>query len=194
MSFCSFADSLTRFPGDTTMAGGFFKIGRGAPLCFKPSNVTVRAGTGSPQGVVLAARSSVYLRTDGGIDSLFYLKNSGSTVNTGWTNLYGNFVAGAQTVQTVTQAGAITTADGFSFYPVVGNAGAVTAVTMPNTGTAGQVVILHGTSASNTVQVADNAGNLRLASATRTLALNDNLGLVFDGAGLWSECFFSANG
>jgi hypothetical protein len=45
--------------------------------------VTIRAGTGSPEGAVTAVVGSVYLRTDGGTDTTLYIKESGSG-NTGW--------------------------------------------------------------------------------------------------------------
>lgn len=41
------------------------------------------AGAGSPEGVVTAVRGSLYLRTDGGAGTTFYVKESG-TGNTGW--------------------------------------------------------------------------------------------------------------
>jgi len=44
----------------------------------------LRAGTGSPEGVVTAPVGSVYLRTDGGAGSSVYFKESGSG-NTGWS-------------------------------------------------------------------------------------------------------------
>ena len=42
------------------------------------------AGNGSPEGVVTAAVSSLYQRTDGAPGTLIYLKTSGAG-NTGWT-------------------------------------------------------------------------------------------------------------
>jgi len=47
------------------------------------SSVTIRSGSGSPEGVVTAAVGSVYLRTDGGSSTAVYAKTSGSS-NTGW--------------------------------------------------------------------------------------------------------------
>jgi hypothetical protein len=44
---------------------------------------TVRKGTGSPEGVVEAARGSVFLRTDGGAGATFYVKETASGA-TGW--------------------------------------------------------------------------------------------------------------
>jgi hypothetical protein len=40
-------------------------------------------GTGDPEGVVTAPVGSVFLRTDGGAGTTFYVKESG-TGNTGW--------------------------------------------------------------------------------------------------------------
>jgi len=43
-----------------------------------------RFGSGSPEGVVSAPVGAVYHRTDGGAVTSFYVKESGSTGNTGW--------------------------------------------------------------------------------------------------------------
>lgn len=43
----------------------------------------ITMGTGSPEGVVTAPKASLYLRTDGGAGTCFYVKESG-TGNTGW--------------------------------------------------------------------------------------------------------------
>lgn len=40
-------------------------------------------GAGSPEGVVVAAKGSTYRRSDGGANTSFYVKESG-TGNTGW--------------------------------------------------------------------------------------------------------------
>jgi len=45
-------------------------------------------GSGSPEGVITAARGSTYRRTDGGATTSFYVKESGVS-NTGWV-AYGN--------------------------------------------------------------------------------------------------------
>lgn len=47
------------------------------------NGVTVTTGAGSPEGVLTAAVSSMYLRTDGGAGTCLYIKESG-TGNTGW--------------------------------------------------------------------------------------------------------------
>lgn len=41
------------------------------------------SGTGSPEGVVAAPVGSLYTRTDGGVGTTLYVKESG-TGNTGW--------------------------------------------------------------------------------------------------------------
>lgn len=43
----------------------------------------IYTGTGTPEGVVTAAVGSLFLRTDGGAGTCFYVKESG-TGNTGW--------------------------------------------------------------------------------------------------------------
>jgi hypothetical protein len=45
--------------------------------------VGIIKGTGSPEGVITANAGSIFLRTDGGVLSTFYVKQSG-TGNTGW--------------------------------------------------------------------------------------------------------------
>lgn len=43
----------------------------------------IRAGAGSPEGVVTAVVGTLYHRTDGGANTSIYVKESGSG-NTGW--------------------------------------------------------------------------------------------------------------
>ena len=50
------------------------------------SSVLWRVGTGSPEGVVNANPGSLYSRTDGGVATTLYMKNTG-TGSTGWTPL-----------------------------------------------------------------------------------------------------------
>jgi len=45
--------------------------------------VFIKSGTGSPEGIVAGAVGSMWTRTDGGIGSTLYIKESG-TGNTGW--------------------------------------------------------------------------------------------------------------
>jgi hypothetical protein len=47
------------------------------------ANLGISRGTGSPEGVVTALVGSLYLRTDGGLLTTLYVKESG-TGNTGW--------------------------------------------------------------------------------------------------------------
>ena len=44
----------------------------------------IRAGSGSPEGVVSAPVGHLFLRTDGGSSTTLYVKESGSS-NTGWS-------------------------------------------------------------------------------------------------------------
>lgn len=46
--------------------------------------VLIRAGSGSPEGVLVANPGSLYLRTDGGATTTLYVKTSGTTAS-GWT-------------------------------------------------------------------------------------------------------------
>jgi hypothetical protein len=54
--------------------------GKGITL---PGNITWTSGSGSPEGVVTAPVGSLYSRTDGGVLTSLYVKQSG-TGNTGW--------------------------------------------------------------------------------------------------------------
>ena len=45
---------------------------------------TIRTGTGSPNGVVTADPGSLYLNLSGGANTTLYIKESGSSSNTGW--------------------------------------------------------------------------------------------------------------
>lgn len=52
--------------------------------------VGVQTGAGSPEAVVTAPQGSLYRRTDGGVGTTLYAKNSGGTdpatlTNTGWS-------------------------------------------------------------------------------------------------------------
>lgn len=48
------------------------------------SNISINFGTGSPNGVVSAFMGSIFLRSDGGANTSFYVKESGAGTNTGW--------------------------------------------------------------------------------------------------------------
>lgn len=47
------------------------------------ASVGFHAGSGSPENAVIAQVGSIYLRTDGGVNTTLYVKESG-TGNTGW--------------------------------------------------------------------------------------------------------------
>lgn len=68
--------------GDGTTAAAF-EIMNGAITTLNGQNVTITAGTGSPQGVVAAPAGSIYLNTSGGANATIWVKESG-TGNTGW--------------------------------------------------------------------------------------------------------------
>lgn len=58
-------------------------VGAAATTLTLASGVTVRSGTGSPEGVVTASVSAHFHRTDGGAITSLYVKETG-TGNTGW--------------------------------------------------------------------------------------------------------------
>ena len=69
--------------GEMTLASGSLVIstaGKGVSL---PGGITWTSGAGSPEGVVTAPIGSIYSRSDGGLLTSFYVKQSG-TGNTGW--------------------------------------------------------------------------------------------------------------
>lgn len=69
--------------GDVTIETGSLIIGTsGKGLNFN-SNVIWITGAGSPEGAVTAAVGSLYTRTDGGLLTTLYVKESGAG-NTGW--------------------------------------------------------------------------------------------------------------
>lgn len=51
---------------------------------FTQVNLPVFKGKGTPEGAVVAAIGSLYLRLDGGTSTTFYVKESGDGTNTGW--------------------------------------------------------------------------------------------------------------
>jgi hypothetical protein len=53
-------------------------------LEFGTANLGISRGTGSPEGIVTALVGSLYLRTDGGLLSTLYVKESSPTPSTGW--------------------------------------------------------------------------------------------------------------
>ncbi len=68
-------------------------------------------GTGSPEGVITARIGSIYLRSDGGVASVFYYKESG-TGNTGWIGVGGSMITFG-TGDTTTVATAVFLAPGW---------------------------------------------------------------------------------
>jgi hypothetical protein len=50
---------------------------------FKLGSVTIRAGVGSPEGIVIGSVGDLFLRSDGGQGTVFYVKESGIG-NIGW--------------------------------------------------------------------------------------------------------------
>jgi hypothetical protein len=69
--------------GDVTIETGDLIIGASGKGLNFGSNVKWRTGAGSPEGAVTAAVGSLYTRTDGGLLTTLYVKESGAG-NTGW--------------------------------------------------------------------------------------------------------------
>lgn len=56
----------------------------GKPLNIASTQAGIYAGTGNPEGSIIANRGSIYLRTSGGTNYTFYVKEAGDGTNTGW--------------------------------------------------------------------------------------------------------------
>lgn len=80
-----------------------------APL-FQTSTggVNIRAGSGSPEGVVTANTGALYLRTNGSTGTTLYIKESG-TGNTGWANPGGGGTVDANDLTGTTLASGVVT-------------------------------------------------------------------------------------
>lgn len=48
-------------------------------------DLRVKFGSGSPEGVVVADRATLYLRTDGSTNTTLYVKTADDGLATGWT-------------------------------------------------------------------------------------------------------------
>ncbi len=70
------SDGVIRLSNDAQ--NGFTRLELGA------ANLGISRGTGSPEGVVTALVGSLYLRTDGGLLTTLYVKESSPTPSTGW--------------------------------------------------------------------------------------------------------------
>jgi len=68
---------------NVTVSAGNLIIGTAGKGISLPGSVTWTSGSGSPEGVVTAPVGSLYSRTDGGVLTSLYVKQSG-TGNTGW--------------------------------------------------------------------------------------------------------------
>ena len=85
--FTLYQDSTERIlvasGGNTTLKTGNLIIGTAGKGVSLPGGITWTSGAGSPEGVVTAPIGSLYSRSDGGVLTSFYVKQSG-TGNTGW--------------------------------------------------------------------------------------------------------------
>jgi hypothetical protein len=53
--------------------------------CRESHDMRVKFGAGSPEGVVVADRGTIYLRTDGSTSTTLYVKTADDRLATGWT-------------------------------------------------------------------------------------------------------------
>jgi hypothetical protein len=56
-----------------------------AAWCRDTGDTRLITGTGDPEGVYVANRGVVFLRTDGGASTTLYVKTSGDGTSSGWT-------------------------------------------------------------------------------------------------------------
>ncbi|BBO84465.1 hypothetical protein DSCO28_50310 [Desulfosarcina ovata subsp. sediminis] len=68
----------------------------GSSVTIGSTNAKWSSGTGSPEGVVTGNPGDQYSRTDGGTGTSFYVKETGSSTNTGWV-AYGSGGSGEAT-------------------------------------------------------------------------------------------------
>ena len=73
----------TSSAGNVTVNTGNLVIGTSGKGISLPGGITWTSGSGSPEGVVTAPVGSLYSRSDGGVLTSLYVKQSGSG-NTGW--------------------------------------------------------------------------------------------------------------
>jgi hypothetical protein len=79
----NYTNQLTASGGNFVLSNANFVVetsGKGVQL---PGGITWTSGSGSPEGVVTAPVGSLYSRSDGGLLTSLYVKQSGSG-NTGW--------------------------------------------------------------------------------------------------------------
>jgi hypothetical protein len=53
--------------------------------CRETYDMRVKFGDGSPEGVVVADRGTLYMRTDGSTSTTLYVKTADDGLSTGWT-------------------------------------------------------------------------------------------------------------
>lgn len=147
------------------------------------------AGTGSPEGVVTASPGDVFLRQDGGVDTSFYYKATGSGTNTGWKT-WANFTDGATGgLQTAAGNGETITTSARGIARYTTNGAARTGVIMQAPTSAGQIVNVSNEdpTAVNTITMAAKATS-NVASGVACV-INGGTGRRFfspDGV-LWYE-------
>jgi hypothetical protein len=78
-----FTSLSTDTTGNVTLPVGNLVIGTSGKGVTLPGGITWTSGSGSPEGVVTAPIGSLYSRSDGGLLTSLYVKQSGSG-NTGW--------------------------------------------------------------------------------------------------------------
>ena len=76
-------NKLTVVGDNANIPDGSLVIGTSGKGVQLPGGITWTSGSGSPEGVVTAPVGSLYSRTDGGLLTSLYVKESG-TGNTGW--------------------------------------------------------------------------------------------------------------
>ena len=66
------------------MADATMGVQSGSFLSFHFGGARISIGNGSPEGVVVGSPGDLYFRKNGGASTCLYVKESGTTTNTGW--------------------------------------------------------------------------------------------------------------
>jgi hypothetical protein len=142
------------------------------------NNSKIITGTGSPEGLVVANISSLYLRTDGIPNSTFYIKESGNGTNVGWREFTTQFP-----FNLVTKSSNYT-ATGSDYTIVVDSTSGNITINLPTSGIpTGQIYVIKKIVAANSVTIdplgsgtLDGLGNLVLSTQWSKVTVQ------FDGA------------
>lgn len=150
------------------------------------TDVLITAGTGTPEGVVSASVGSMYIRTDGTAGTTQrYVKETGTSTNTGWVAQPSVTGAGAVTGPASVSAGRVPTFNGTTGKLIQDSGYGISNLRdrANHTGTqAGTTVDAATTAARGTVELADSAEVAAGTSTTTVVTPADVKTMVTPGA------------